>query len=217
LLGPALLLTKRRINVTAGAILLAGLAVYVSRAWVVPAFGESLVCNDKGPVAATLLLDNFDNDFGLFRRAAELQRTAAARRVLVPITAPAEPDATLAAREVASAFARVTGLAQWDMIPVLQQEPISLHTAKRVRDFLVSEQISDVTLLSSRYRSRRSDLIYRAVLSDRGIKMTCMPLWEVADPAEWTGTWHGIQNAVEQFLKLQYYRFWVMPVRYRSQ
>jgi hypothetical protein len=27
----------------------------------------------------------------------------------------------------------------------------------------------------------------------------------------WTQTWHGIQDVVEQWLKLQYYRLWVLP------
>jgi hypothetical protein len=188
---------------------------YVSREWWLGRFGQSLVCDESGQTATTLLLDNFDNEFGLFRRGAELQRSGVATRVVVPVTSPAQPDAARAALEVASAFARVAGLSRWDVVAVREEEPISLHTARRVRDFLVGEHIPEVTLVSNRYRSRRSEIIYRTVLSANGIRMTCMPLWEVADPAEWTRTWHGIENGVSQFFKLQYYRFWVMPVLYQ--
>jgi hypothetical protein len=201
----------------AAAIALVAATAYVSRGWWLGTFGQSLVCDEGGQTATTLLLDNFDNEFGLFRRGAELQRSGVATRVVVPVTASAQPDAARAAQEVAAAFARVAGLSRWEMVPVREEEPISLHTARRVRDFLVAEHIPEVTLVSSRYRSRRSETIYRAVLDERGIRLTCMPLWEVGDPAEWTGTWHGIENAVSQFLKLQYYRFWVMPVLYRSE
>jgi hypothetical protein len=203
---------RRRRRILAAAIGLCVVTAYVSSDWWLGAFGQSLVCDDGGPITTTLLLDNFDNEFGLFRRGAELERSGVATRVVVPVTSPAQPDAARAAQEVASAFARVAGLSRWEMVAVREEEPISLHTARRVRDFLVAEHIPEVTLVSSRYRSRRSDLIYRAVLSERGIRMTCMPLWEVADPAEWTHTWHGIENAVSQFFKLQYYRLWVMPV-----
>jgi hypothetical protein len=198
----------------AAAIALVAATAYVSRGWALGRFGQSLACDESGQTAATLLLDNFDNEFGLFRRGAELERSGVATRVVVPVTSPAQPDAARAAQEVASAFARVAGLSRWEMVAVREQEPISLHTARRVRDFLVAEHIPEVTLVSSRYRSRRSEIIYRTVLSERGIRMTCMPLWEVADPAEWAHTWHGIENAVSQFFKLQYYRFWVMPVLY---
>ena len=197
------------------AIVLLAAATYFARGWLLGTFGESLVCTDTGPIASTLLLDNFDNEFEMFRRAARLQQSGVAQRVLVPVTAPAHPQTARAAQEVASAFARVAELSRWEMIPVREEEPISLHTAQRVRDFLVAERISEVTLLSSRYRSRRSDVIYRVVLGEQGIKLTCMPLWEVTDPTEWTHTWHGIDNAVSQFVKLQYYRFWVMPVLYK--
>ena len=29
----------------------------------------------------------------------------------------------------------------------------------------------------------------------------------------WTESWHGIQEVVEQWLKLQYYRLYVLPFR----
>jgi hypothetical protein len=31
------------------------------------------------------------------------------------------------------------------------------------------------------------------------------------DVNTWTGSLHGIQNVAEQWLKLQYYRFYVLP------
>ena len=31
-------------------------------------------------------------------------------------------------------------------------------------------------------------------------------------PDNWTSSWHGIQDVTEQFIKLQYYRFYVLPL-----
>jgi hypothetical protein len=30
-------------------------------------------------------------------------------------------------------------------------------------------------------------------------------------PDSWADTWHGVQGVTEQFIKLQYYRFYVLP------
>jgi hypothetical protein len=43
-----------------------------------------------------------------------------------------------------------------------------------------------------------------------GIKVHCVPVFGQKSPANWTKTWHGIQDVTEQFLKLQYYRFYVL-------
>jgi hypothetical protein len=37
-----------------------------------------------------------------------------------------------------------------------------------------------------------------------------VPVFGVNTPKNWTQTWHGIQGVTEQWLKLQYYRFYVL-------
>jgi hypothetical protein len=173
--------------------------------------GETLVCEDGPRQREAVLIDNFDYEFGLFRLGAELERTGVATRVIVPVTSPDGPDAIAAARQVADTFARMAGLQRWDVVAAEHREPISLTTASRVRDYLVKEHISEVTLVSAWFRSRRSELIYRTVLRDSGISMRCMPVYGGSTPQTWTRSWHGVQDVVEQFAKLQYYRFWVLP------
>jgi len=193
------------------AVGLCALVAFASRETALAAIGRTLVCAERAPSGDVILLDNFDYDYGLFRRGAELQRAGLASRVLVPATTSDEKDAAAAAREVANAFARLAGLARWDFIPVEQMEPISLNTAYKVRDFILGEHISSVTLLSPGFRSRRSELIYRSVLGENGITMACLPVFGATTPETWAGTWHGVQDVALQFMKLQYYRFWVMP------
>jgi hypothetical protein len=173
--------------------------------------GRSLVCTQGALSAEAILLDNFANDYVLFRRAAQIERAGLTRRVLVPVTSPDGEDEAVAANEVANAFARVAGLSSWEPIVVNGgKEPISLNAAYRVRDFLLREHIGSVTLISPTFRSRRSALIYQTVLDGSGITFACRPVFGNAGLDTWTGTWHGIENVALQFLKLQYYRYWVL-------
>ena len=196
-------------NFLVPAVALCAVVVYSSHHWWVPAIARTLVCEESAQKAQTIVLDNLDKEYGLFKWGAEFQRAGA--RVLVPVPAAQDRDAVLAAEDIAAAFARVAGLTHWDMIPVREQEPISLHTARRVREFLTAQQISSVTLVSNGFRSKRSAMIYRSVLAEHGISMTCLPVFGTITPSNWTGTWHGIQDVALHFLKLQYYRFWVLP------
>jgi hypothetical protein len=38
-----------------------------------------------------------------------------------------------------------------------------------------------------------------------------VPVFGTTTPENWTGTWHGIQDVALQFLKLSYYRMYVLP------
>ena len=65
-------------------------------------------------------------------------------------------------------------------------------------------------LLSPGFRSYRDDLVYDMVLNPAGIRVCCVPVFGQQTPENWMGTLHGIQEVVLQFLKLQYYRLWVI-------
>ena len=60
------------------------------------------------------------------------------------------------------------------------------------------------------FRSRRSFLIYSTVFRDAGIVTSCVPVFGRTTTENWMRTWHGIQEVVEQYGKLQYYRFFVL-------
>ena len=62
-------------------------------------------------------------------------------------------------------------------------------------------------------RSMRSFLIYQAVFRSSGIHVQCVPVTGRPSVSEWDSTWHGIQEVVLQFAKLQYYRWYVLPFR----
>jgi hypothetical protein len=71
-------------------------------------------------------------------------------------------------------------------------------------------------VVSPAFRSRRSALIYGDVLGAAGIAAACVPVFAPQQgPGTWTRTLHGIQEVAEQHVKLQYYRFYVLPYVHR--
>jgi hypothetical protein len=38
----------------------------------------------------------------------------------------------------------------------------------------------------------------------------CDPVFGRVTPERWSDSWHGIQGVAEEFVKLQYYRFYVL-------
>ena len=107
-------------------------------------------------------------------------------------------------------MAEVAHLPTKKIIPIVEQEPITLNVAYQLRDFLVRERVTSVTVVAPGFRSRRSLLVYSTVFGPAGITVRCVPVFGLKTPDNWTQTWHGIQEVAEQCLKLQYYRFWVL-------
>jgi hypothetical protein len=209
------LLPLRRLAAGIACALVAVSLFATRQAWL-SALGRTLVCERTASTTQAILLDNLDSEFGLFRRGAELQRLTNAAKVLVPVVMPAEATDAAATQEVTAAFARVARLSTWQTIEIQPEEPISLQAAYRVRDVLVGEHINSVTLVTNGFRSRRSEQIYRSVLGPHNIAVACVPVFGKTNPDTWTNTLHGIQDVSLQFLKLQYYRFWVLPFRSRD-
>ena len=66
------------------------------------------------------------------------------------------------------------------------------------------------------FRSRRSFLVYSRVLGEAGIATYCEPVFGEATAETWNDSWHGIELVAEQFVKLQFYRFYVLPFKVAS-
>ncbi len=192
-----------------GAVILTGV---LTRGLWLAGIGRSLICvEDLGP-SDVIVVENFDPNYLLFERTAELERAGVASRALVPVEASRDPQvANPVSSGVADVMARQARLRDWEIVLVRETEPVSLNAAAQIRDRLAEDHIKSLTLVTSAFRSRRSSLVYRAVLGDVGAQVHCVPVFGRATPERWTETWHGIQEVAEEFLKLQYYRFYVLP------
>jgi hypothetical protein len=195
-------------------VILAGIST--SRLWL-PAIGRSLVCASDLAPSDVILIENFDPNYLLFERAAFLQKAGFAPRTVVPVQASPNPGVpNPISRGVAELMARQARMQAWEMIPIREIEPISLNAAAQIRERLDREQVRSLIVVTSGFRSRRSLLVYRAVLADRGMQVRCDPVFNQATPERWTETWHGMQKVAEEFLKLQYYRLYVLPFAGRN-
>jgi hypothetical protein len=177
--------------------------------------GRSLICDEQTPPSDALLVENFDPSYVVFKRTAALQRSGVAPRVLVPVLADDNADNNsevnnMVSKAFAEVMARVAHVPNIEMIPIQIVEPISLNAAKQIRDFLTREHIRSVVVATPDFRSRRSLLVYSTVLNPAGISVGCVPAFGSKTIYNWSETWHGIQAVAEEFLKLQYYRFYVL-------
>jgi hypothetical protein len=183
--------------------------VTVTRGFWTRWIAQSLICSESAPHSDALLLENFDASYLVFERAAALHREGVAPRILVPIAA-AEDEPNSIAKGTVELMAKVAWIQNFEMIPIHEVEPISLNAAKEIRDFLKKESLKSVVVVTPAFRGRRSALVYDAVLTPAGVRVACVPVFGTKSADNWSETWHGIQDVAEQFIKLQYYRFYVL-------
>jgi hypothetical protein len=164
---------------------------------------QSLVCAEKITASDALLVENFDQSYLVFERAGDLQRIGIAPRIFLPV-------ASAVSKSVTELMAHLARISSFEIVPIQEIEPISLNAAKQIRDFLKAQGVTSIVVVTPDFRSRRSFLVYNTVFSPAGISVGCAPVFGMTNPQNWTETWHGIQDVTEQFLKLQYYRFYVL-------
>ena len=208
--------TKASIRTTwklrAAVVVVLVLTGFLTRGLWVSQIGRSLVCVEDLAPSDAILVEILDPNYLLFERAEALQRARMARRTLVPVEAAHDAEvANSVSKGVAEVMARQARLKDWEIVLIREAEPISLNAAAQIRDHLAGDHIKSLTVVTPGFRSRRSSLVYRAVLGDVGIQVHCAPVFGRPTPEHWAETWHGIQQVALEFLKLQYYRFYVLP------
>jgi hypothetical protein len=195
-----------------GVLVVLAFTIFATRDVWVAQIGRSLVCARDVAPSDVILIENFDPEYLLFERAAELEKAAVAPRAVVPIQMLREPGLpNLVSKGIAEVMARYARVMAWDVVPIRETEPISLNAALQIRDHLTRQRVTSVIIVTGAFRSRRSALVYRTVLGEGGIQVHCEPVISHTTPERWLDTWHGTQGVAEEFLKLQYYRFYVMP------
>jgi uncharacterized SAM-binding protein YcdF (DUF218 family) len=194
------------------ALLIVVLIAVLTRSSWLPWVARDLVCTQELVSADAILVENFDPSYLVFERAAALRRAGASGRVLVPVAASTQDPgvANPVARGIAELMARFARIGDPDIVPIRQVEPYALNAARQVRAFLEREHLRSVIIVTSAFRSKRSALVYRTVLTPVGIRVSCVPVFEAHTAENWTTSWHGIEVVTEQLIKLQFYRFHVL-------
>jgi hypothetical protein len=187
------------------------LIISVTREFWTMRIGQSLICTEQMGYSDIILVESIDPDYLLFERAAILHKAGFASRVLIPVQVAHESErANAVSIGIAELMTRVAQMQAPEIMPIRAIEPISLNAAYKIRDFLTKEHLRTVIVVTPGFRSKRSSLIYQAVLAPAGITVYCIPVFVGAAPENWSQTWHGIQEVTEQFLKLQFYRFHIL-------
>ena len=194
-------------------VFLAVLLIFVTRGFWSTKIGEGLVCKQEITPSDALLIENFDPAYSVFERAAALQRTGVAPRVFVHVKASPEPGIPdEVSKGFAEVMARIAHLQKLELIPIEEIEPISMNAAKQIRDFLTAQHVKSIVVVSPDFRSRRSALVYKKVMTPVDISVGCVPVFARMTPENWIESTHGIQEVGLQFVKFQYYRFYVLPL-----
>ena len=196
-----------------GLLALVVLTVWLTSGWWAVAIARSLVCEANAAPSDAILVENFDPDYLLFERARQLRRAGLAARVLVPITTdPGTQEFNDVSLGIAQVMARISRVGDIEFIPVREIEPITLNAARDVHRFLDREHIRSVIVVTPLFRSRRSALVCEATLGRAGIAVRYEPVQGSRGVNTWTQSWHGIQEVLEQWAKLQYYRLYALPM-----
>ena len=187
-------------------------ATWLTSGWLSLVIADSLICDSSSAPSDAILVENFDHSYLVFETAARLRHAGVAPRVVVPVaTYKDSSEVSGVSLGVTRLMADMSHIGAIEVVPVREVEPISLNAAGDVRRFMEDERINSVVVVSPLFRSRRSALVYGATLGTRGIAVRCEPAQDSSDRETWTGSWHGMQNVAEQWLKLQYYRLYVLP------
>ena len=192
-------------------IFLSLLVLSVTRNFWSMSIGQSLACTEKVGRSDVILVENVGSDYLLFERAAALRKAGLASRVLIPVQVSHDSDrANSVSIGIADLMARAAQMPAPEIMPIRASEPISLNAAYQIRDFLIKEHLTAIIVVTPGFRSKRSSLIYQAVLARAGITVYCVPVFVGATLEDWTQSWHGIEEVTNQFFKLQFYRFYVL-------
>jgi hypothetical protein len=206
--------TKTTWKLRLGLLTLVLAVFWLTSGWWTVAIARSLVCDANPAPSDAIIIENFDPDYLLFERATQLRRAGIAARVLVPVWmdpgTQTPNDVTLGIVQV---MARISRIGTIEVVPTSNVEPITLSTARDVQRFLERERIRSVIVVTPLFRSRRSALVYGATLGRAGIAVRFQPVQESRGVNTWIRSWHGIEEVVQQWLKLQYYRLYVLPFR----
>lgn len=210
--------TRTTLKLRLGVLVLVVGVLWPTSGWWTAAIARSLVCEGSLAPSDAILIENFNANYPLFERAARLRKAGFAGRVLVPIRTnegSQQPDEV--ALGIVQVMARVAGTGTIEAVPTQEAEPVSLNVARDVQRFVAREHIRSVVVVTPLFRSRRSAMVYGTTVGHAGVTIRCQPVEGSIGVKSWTRSWHGIQDVCEQWLKLQYYRLYVLPFRSMAQ
>jgi hypothetical protein len=185
-------------------------ASFLAHEYLLKSLAESLVFSGPVEESDVIIIENLDENYLLFERAARLQNAGYGSSIIVPLEIENGTDELdIVSRKTTEMMCQIAQISNPEIVPVRHKEPISIDVARQLVPILKAKKVNSVLVVASALRSRRTYLIYSSLLSPLEIRVFCSPVYGGARPDDWTQTWHSVEEVIEQFLKLQYYR-WVV-------
>ena len=153
-----------------------------------------------------VLIENFDPNYLLFERAEALVREGLSPRVIIAVHGNGAVP-----KGIAELMSRAAHLENFEIVPIPEQEPITLNTVMDLKAYLLSHSVSSILVVTDGFRSQRAFLIYDRLVRPAGIRFSIIPVFGLKDVHNWRKSWHGIQDVTLEFGKLWYYRLFVLP------
>ncbi|MFH1965981.1 MAG: hypothetical protein ABIJ42_10640 [Acidobacteriota bacterium] len=193
-------------------IFLLGACFFITRGCISEELAESLVYRGIVIKSDAVIIENFDPNYLLFEETAKLVKAGQASRVFVPVsingsgTGPNRVSQGFV--EVMSRLSRIGS--GYELIPVAEIEPIRLNAAQQIKNHLQDKGVQSIIVVSPGFSSKRSFLVYQSVFESTDIEVRCLPVFGDRNPANWSDTWHGVQEVFLEFGKLWYYKIVVL-------
>ena len=198
-------------NLRIGILLLVAAILFPSRTHWLTWLGRSLVHDDVPMSSDAIVLENYDTNYLVFETAARLMRDGQSDLLLVPtpiFNNPSTPNEV--SKGIVEVMTRVAWINNAELIPVEHLEPISLSVATQVSKVLQEQGVRSVIVVTPTFRSQRSFEVYRSVWAPLGIQVCCVAARGSRTPKNWWHSTHGIKMVFLEFIKLHYYRLFVL-------
>jgi len=95
-------------------------------------------------------------------------------------------------------------------IPIEPKDPITLNLARQVFEYLKPKGYKRIILISESYHSYRSKLAFEKVFENSGIQVSAIPAELGITKDNWWKTDSGLSTTFSEFIKLIYYRLFVL-------
>lgn len=97
-----------------------------------------------------------------------------------------------------------------ESVPIEVIDPVTLNSARQVAEYCRAHHVARVILVTSRFHSRRSTLSYARYMAPLGIEVRSRPPQGGLRPDNWWRTKDGILVVTQEYVKLLYYRAFVL-------
>jgi hypothetical protein len=178
--------------------------------WPLIRFGiTNYICHvDKLLPTSRVIVENWDGDVEFFENSLAVSRSAGATEIWSIIYEDSYVDIRKRRAYFLNAWAAGIDTTSFFLIPVVKQEPKTLHIARAVADTAHQHGWQHLTIVTDDLHSARSRKAYTLAAKSYGISVTTIGVsLEGVTPTNWYTSSTGLSKAFSETIKKLYYDF----------